>query len=240
MNIVHILVDYDNLRLSDVSEIKSVIDQVICCLYAGENIQENDKTEIDVRLYGGWDELNNDDFSNSASRLAQDLTVFLEGNYPQRNLMPNNRIQISLIHSLAIMPTKFLPFTYRTRQALNRIHVCKPDNECCEKSKQHLDFFRSVKKHQTCPYCGRESSINFWISEQKLVDTMLAMDLSFYANHDPTALLVIISDDDDFIPVIFQQICSGKKIFHVQKKPGVCYERYKEIAFTKYYQNIKL
>ena len=239
----YFLIDYDNLGLSEVSEIKSFLDQIISIFYEKDLLDKMSHTIFNVRLYGGWDELVNDDYDgvkNQASRKALDLTNFIDGHYPDVSIKPKYSVNVSLIHSLAIRPHAIYPFTYRKRETLSRIHVCSKEDACCDGSTQHIDYLKKLKKHSKCPLCNKKSSINIWTSEQKLVDTMLAMDLSFFAQTDPQAMLVLISDDDDFIPVMFQQGMLNKKIFHITRNPGRCFMEYKKIAPIGYYENITI
>lgn len=242
LRFVHILIDYDNLELQQVNEIQSVIDQIVFLLYKNGLVQKEIETEFHVRLYGGWDELNNvnNQAINQASKLATELSAFLYGAYPLKNTKPKNRINVELSHSLVAKPEKMFPFTFRQRRTLSRIRICKPEDDCCADSKVHMDFLRKLRKSHSCPFCNTESSRIVWMSEQKLVDTLLSMDLSYYATYDPLSLLVVVSDDDDFIPAIFQQCYLNHQIIHIQKTPGICYNAYFQLVTSEYYKVLYL
>lgn len=220
-----------------------VVDQIISELYTKSYLVASVCSDINIRLYGGWDELINDktdNIVNQASIKAQDLTSFILQFYPVRNTSPNYRIKMELSHSLAIRPKIHFPFTYRKREKFSRLRTCEIDDACCEEAKTTITYLRALKKKSHCPNCETPSSDIVWMAEQKLVDTMLTMDLTYYAKYDPDALLVIVSDDDDFFPAIFQQCFSERTIFHVQKSPGKCSAIYSKLVTNDHYISIHL
>lgn len=227
---IQVLIDFDNLNLNKYNKITNIIDDIINSIYQKINVLKNQNVIFNIRLYGGWDELCYDDNKkpiNCFSKKAQDITAYISKNYPTKKSKPIHSINVELVRSLASQPDKTYDYTYRKRQNLGDVQITA--NDCCINAKDSIEWLRKLKNSKKCPHCRTKSSDIIWINSQKMVDMMIAMDLSFYANNqiaNNDLLLVIVSDDDDFLPVIFQLVNSGVKIYHVKKNDSLCYPYY--------------
>lgn len=212
---VNILVDFDNLDISNISDTQSILNHIVCRTYEEcKTLNKIHPSVVNIRLYGGWYE------ENLLTRNAQTLSAHLQGNFPDVNDKLNCTINVELSRSLASRPSSDLLYTYRKREGLSRIHICKNVDICCPSAKAGIKFFKKIKKNKACPHCNKVSSELIWISEQKLVDVMLAMDITYFAMFEKDAILVVVSSDDDFIPAIFQVNDFGKTVIHMHTRSG--------------------
>ncbi len=227
---IQVLVDFDNLHVDKINKIANQIDDIINSIYSKIKRLNENNVIFNFRLYGGWDELSLDIHNkpiNIFSKNAQDITAYISKKYPRNNVRPNYSIKVELVRSLASQPSKIYNFTYRKKQNLGDIRIAT--NDCCINAKSSINWFRKLKNNKKCPHCHTKSSEIIWINTQKMVDMMLAMDLSFFAKEqkqNDTMLLVVVSDDDDFLPAIFQLVNDGAKIYHIKKNDSLCYPVY--------------
>jgi len=236
MYFTNILIDYDNM-VSTPEYIESFIDHLIQRLFDDGDLSFCDN--FNIRLYGGWDELADAETgipTSTLSNRAQHLSAILQRQFPKQ--IQGKRITVELSRSLAAHPAVPFLFTFRKRNPLSRIVICKEEDCCCESAKPSIQYIRKLHKKNRCPECQTSATSIVWSTEQKLVDVMLATDMHHYATHEPDASLVVVSDDDDFIPAMFYLGFNNKPVLHVYKRPGKCYRIYQLIAPRHSYRSI--
>lgn len=231
---INVLIDFDNIIKNDINDTTTIINHIIETLFNHESFEKTlARYEIIIRLYGGWFD------KCKLTKRAQDLTALIESNYPETNEKYHYSINPSLTRSLASYPNTDLMYTFRKRQSISRISICNNNEICCTEAVEHIKFLRKIKKIKKCPYCKKESSQLIWQSEQKLVDVMLAMDITYFSYNEQESNLVVVSSDDDFIPAIFQTASLGKKIYHMHDTTtNETRALYNEIAPTENYIEI--
>ena len=172
---------------------------------------------VTCRLYGGW-------FHQSASsRNAQVLIPDLQREFPRSLSVPSTGgpntvlVQAELARSLACDPTVVLTHTYRPR-ALPRGLRCEaaPFSECIAPSQCPIAPLDSFIRNADCPFsgCPAEPQSILTRGEQKLVDSMLVVDLVHFAN-TIAGPLVVVSADEDLWPGIRLALLRGAHIIHV-------------------------
>ena len=230
---INILVDYDNLAIKS-SDIQSAIEHIASRILSQLKIDNSTMWyEANFRLYGGWYD------SNVLTRKAEEITTILQDKFPVILNCYNCKINVELSKSMLSQPSKDLLSTYRKRKGLSRLRVCKMNDVCCSNVESHMRYVKKLLRNKRCPECGASSENLLWCSEQKLVDVMLAMDLSFLAMSEQEAHLSVVSSDDDFVPAIFQVCYLGKKVFHMHAKQNFSLNPlYQAIAPMAFYKEI--
>jgi hypothetical protein len=69
------------------------------------------------------------------------------------------------------------------------------------------------------PLCAVSKDTVLSRPEQKLVDTMLAVDLAYFSRF-ANRWIAVVSSDDDFFPAIHAAILNGASVVHIHPKPG--------------------
>lgn len=192
------LIDYDNLDAKYRSNHTALEHEIYT------NVSKIDTfDEIAFRLYGGWDE--NLKSTNSAITLAPWVHSFPKA-------INKTILSADLARSLAF-ETHNLPWTFRRRTRKTLISVdnnkiCKKDNSC--------DLYKldQILKNVKCqkPTCAKEFKEALLVSEQKLIDSMISIDLLYYAENK-CLTIILVSSDDDFIPAIRWAGYKGNTIY---------------------------
>lgn len=229
--IVHyVLVDYDNLAksvgmtVSDcpriISMVIKAVDQQTDCF---KNVNYN--ARVCIRLYGGWFR------DKEKTILAQNLIkeIASRSSYSQYTLNVNARLelQIHLAQCIECMPNS--PF-FGTLRHYHKLPIKVDDNVdvCCDdmdKLISRMDWY--LRNDGQCFGCGKTGTRPFYSEGQKLVDTMMASDLHWFAR-DETNRVVLVSSDNDLIPPVFQQSLLTRNVYHVltTEESDFCYENY--------------
>lgn len=215
--IINILIDYDNVKNDEYFDINSYVVSLLERIV--RTISQDINYRVYIRLYGGWFE------QSRLTRDAQILSTEIFGLSPKlyTYAVYNTRFMISkfeISRTLLINEEKELHHTYRSKKRINGLRLYGSKEYCCE---EFSVFFRKLKKFKKntgkCPYCNNEALSNIKFIEQKMVDTMLVSDL-FYLSQDNNYIL-LVSDDDDFIPALFQASYYNDKIFNIRNKYNV-------------------
>ena len=247
--VVNVLLDFDNVvndASATVSSVTFIVDKLLSSV-----LQEEEACEFNVRLYGGWDEVSYNDSSEDASvgkfALSNCATEVIRrlGNEPSSRYKTKHRLRISLARSLFSFPKLNYVGTYRPKQISYKLVLSSKDSFCCAEAQEHYEFLKTAISKRRCHYC--RTPIRFLkSSEQKLVDTLMSLDVLSFSKCVDDSVLVVVSDDDDFIPAIFQVVIDGRKVIHVRQKESRTYNRYLQDAglvipeFNKYYKVIYL
>ncbi len=213
--LLYVLIDYDNLsRLDRTRGIKTVILRIISKLTMDEVVNIKN---IVFRLYGGWYQ------SNNLSKRAQDLIIEINKYFPSIFTIPCNSkkvvVKVELAYSLLITPSEHLLDTFRIRSFPKDIKCDDPNKHGCTDPncpiRNVFSFINNGTINGQC--CSVKPEDILYRGQQKLVDTMLSMDI-FYLSMSIDNSIVVVSSDDDFWPAIRSSIQLGTKIFHIHTR----------------------
>ena len=230
-----ILIDYDNLSLLDKQRGLIAVVEKILSLVKNEIVG---KTNVDVRLYGGWYT------QNKITQRAQNLVTEIVTSFPAAITPPitaNNLIvNASLAYSLLITPNEHLLETFRIRGFPSDLHCDDPRNHGCTSLTCPINHIYDFINFQKCKgqCCGIVPSDILYRGEQKLVDSMLTNDL-IYLSMSNSKPIVIVSSDDDFWPSIRTALALSTDVIHLLTKNYTTPQHYLQYA-NKYYIQYKL
>ncbi len=208
-----LMIDYDNLgRLK-----RRSLSQIIQILT--EKIPESNVTSLKngmkCRLYGGWLYR-----GNQRTRMARDLLRQIHGEFPLRirvhdhqGLMKKPELATSLICD----PMSDFPDTFRIRSQPPRLNVRRfPLQGCRRPISCPISAVNSFWYHKTCVHenCRVSPDDAFIRPEQKLVDSMIVVDLIHSSTHQKEHV-VLVSGDDDMWPGIRYALLNGACITHL-------------------------
>lgn len=232
-----VLVDYDNLdpvmRRRGVREtITRVLDTLGTKHLGGER-------RVECRLYGGWFERTA--LSNTAQRVASDL----RRQFPMRTTVGDSgpkRDRTMLVHadlarSLICDPQVTITHTYRRRSLPPSLGCATvPFADCVEPTRCPIASISALMRDARCPVdaCAVTPGSILTRQEQKLVDSMLVVDLIHLAQtiKKPVA---IVSADDDLWPGIRYALLRGTRVIHVMPRHGRSpLEPYRGLATATY------
>ena len=232
-----VLIDYDNLdRIHRQGSLDHVITRLLRQIEAHRLAGHQNVT---CRLYGGW--LTED----LPSRRAENLIPQLRSRFPFRFRLRGPTVQQGLVvraelaRSLACDPSVDLRHTHRVRSL--------PPNLLCDGTPFELCLYPA-----SCPISSLETFINnadcpardcavaprtvLSREEQKLVDSMIVVDLIHFAQ-TTKELLVVVSADDDLWPGIRFVLLLGKQVIHlIPKRSRGDLKRYRSLETTTYQQ----
>lgn len=215
---VAILVDYDNLLLDQ--KAAGLIDVATRVLMQLPQLTAQGRGTCEMRLYGGWYE------GATMTKLAQELSVTMQVDFPTIIRVPNKSggltpitVNASLAVALSEDPAHLLFNTFRKKGKPNNVRVQNPQDAGCTKSDCALTLLKKFLKSGGCPAasCTATSTNLVYRSEQKLVDTMLACDL-LHAQTQGLDYIVLVSDDDDFIPPVRTLLLRGAPVVRAHPK----------------------
>jgi uncharacterized LabA/DUF88 family protein len=214
---MNILIDYNNISNIDQNRgPEYVIDKIISKL---DNLLIGNHTRLQFRLYDGWYE------NQSPTRKAQFVSSEILARFPKMVTLSSGPItsrmvvNAELAYSLLVEPGKHLMHTFRRRGYPHDLTCADPVGAGCTFSSCQLAETHTFIKKQVCPNsgCGMRPEDILGRSEQKLVDTMLAVDL-LCLKLQGEKVAAIVSSDDDMWPSIRTALSLGMKILHVQTK----------------------
>ncbi|MBW7913512.1 MAG: hypothetical protein H3C54_07420 [Taibaiella sp.] len=206
-----VLVDYDNV--DEVIKRKGML-YLIESILSKINNNEVDNKNLLIRLYGGWYE------KNSLTRKAQLIQSDVSGTFPKVMIMSDQKtsliVNVELAYSIVAKPKEHLFHTFRRRSYTRGLIYNKPQNLCknqsCELSIVY-NFFNSGN----CSQCNTiKVGDMFAKHEQKLVDTMLTVDLvdlAIIGNN-----ILVVSSDDDLWPGILSALTKGVQVVQMHTK----------------------
>ena len=175
----------------------------------------------EVRIYGGWYE------EDQFTRQAQELFVQLQRDFPAVVRVPSahGSIAFSTTADLAVSllqePSTHLFRTYRRKEKASNIRVETPTSVGCCDNECVLPMVKHALKKGSCPKigCSIIRTDLIYRHEQKIVDTMLTCDM-VHATDREYSKLILVSDDDDFIPSLRTTVLKGKAAVRCNPKQG--------------------
>lgn len=219
---IYILVDYDNLYPSDKERgVVFWIPQILRKVFANNDLINKLQAQISpqqasVRIYGGW--RNKDGyFTHLAEDLHKDIQQ-LSLPYPSQEV--NINVNVELASSLIIPNSGVFHHTLRTRSCIDdKMKIADPPQQNnCNISSCILHDIKYIMQTNNCRHGVCYLREIFTRDEQKLVDVMIACDVA-YLSQNADAILVIVSDDNDFIPAIQLGLVYSNNIFMLHTKP---------------------
>lgn len=206
-----IIVDYDNLHPLDrenglpyfAQKMLSSLDRTLTAL-------PNDLT---IRIYGGW--YADRAFTRSAQAVAADIAT----NFPMtfNGLKTKKPILVRAEQAVALeaAPSERLYYTYRQKSPQYNLKVLEDAEIGCTETSCPRDLFRKAFRKRKCPQssCPATNPSIIVRSEQKLVDTMMAIDLGTLAESQEH--IVLASADHDLWPAILALLYRGIRITHL-------------------------
>jgi len=216
-SIINILIDWDNVHsLWKGKGVKYVVSE---CISKAKIISSSGLLRVKARLYGGWF------LEASLSRQAQDLTAEIQRAYPYAHSNSETSkviVDAELATSVAQDTKSVFTHTFRQREFSGKI-VCgpRPFIGCIKPANCPAITLSAILDQQKCSDHGCSVSVESMLSraEQKLVDTVLALDIAFYSRFQ-NRNIVVVTSDDDIVPAMHVAILNGAKVTHIHPTPG--------------------
>ncbi len=232
-----VLVDYDNLDpMMRRRGVREAITRVLDLLGDGHLSGER---RVQCRVYGGWFERTM--LSRTAQRIASDIrrqfplrkALAVSGTKKDRTML----VHADLARSLICDPQVTITHTYR-RRSLPPSLACAtlPFPDCVAATQCPIASVSAFMRDTRCPIdaCAVTPRSILTRPEQKLVDSMLVVDLVHLAQatKEPVA---VVSADDDLWPGIRYALLRGARIVHVIPRHGRSpLEAYRGLATAMY------
>ena len=206
-NTVVAIVDFDNVMgyhsdLNNTNKLTTTINNLIT-----KSIH-NDKVDYClIRLYGGWH--SNEILTNRASEILQTL-----GRHDFFPIVKDFKIihgEIELASSMYHIGNLIWGDTYIRRNGVPSIKLdsetldihCNQENVNCP-ARLLRKFTKRKNKQCHITDCTVINSKAFIVSEQKMVDTIMAIDIIDYSREKKVSHLLVFSDDIDLIPPVIR------------------------------------
>jgi len=213
---IFFLLDYDNIRFRSKRQkpLNEMIEDIVRLLDT-EILSQFKRAQI--RLYGGWYS------KNTMTKLAQNIFIELINYFPNTLRIIHDGhehriiLNVELIYGTAIEPRFHLLNTYREKSYPKTIRCRHPhDIGCLNNNCSALPLYKAFKNKE----CNNRSCVHpldslLYISEQKLVDTMIALDLVHFSLMG-NKIICLVSSDEDFWPSIRSAMYYGSKIILIQ------------------------
>ena len=229
------LIDYDNLHTIDRHHgVRHIMTTLLHAL-GSQRMPANRK--MDCRLYGGWFE------KTSLSPRAYKLLPELRQEFP-RSITVSDRdgtqtvlVRTELALALACDPRLDLTHTYRRRSIPPRLRcIATPFSDCWQPSNCPIASLKSFIDNDICPIvrCDVTPQSVLERAEQKLVDSMIIIDLVHLALATSDSL-VVVSADDDMWPGIRFALLLGTHVVHVvPRRSWSGSDRYRRLETATY------
>lgn len=212
---VSVCIDYDNLlQTQKNSGILDIVQRVLNKLC---HVFKSGRADCEIRLYGGWYE------KDVMTPLSQKISAAIQNEFPAVIRVPTidgNVCTMVTSAELAVAlleePAHHLFNTYRKKWRPNNIRVETPANIGCTNTGCVLPLAKKLLQTGGCAVegCDPKSVPLVYRHEQKIVDTMLTCDLIYLAQQECDVLL-IVSNDDDFLPPIRTLLLRGANVIRV-------------------------
>ena len=192
---------------------------------------------VECRLYGGW-------FNEaSLSPAAQQLLPEVQREFPSSMAVAGRDgahvvlVRAELARALICDPGVELTHTYRRRSLPPRLRcISAPFPNCAEPSRCPVASVEPFIRDGVCPADGCMVTPGAVLerAEQKLVDSMITIDLVHLAEATSESL-VVVSADDDLWPGIRFVLLRGAQVVHViPRRGGSTPDRYRRLKTAKY------
>jgi uncharacterized LabA/DUF88 family protein len=216
---MNVLVDYNNVRQADRRFGPAfVVDKIMDAL-GPDRIGSSAK--VHVRLYDGWYD------ERSLTRLAQRVSAEVQAKSPFTKAFPIGTITtkvlvtVELADCLMAIPRQTMLHTFRTDIHADDIVFRHPQTAGCIVPTCPLIAAHQFLQQHRCPSadCRITPEALVHREQQKLVDTMLAVDL-LTCHIAAQREVAVVSSDDDLWPAIKLATHFGVQVFHVHTIPN--------------------
>ena len=213
------LIDYNNVPLSIRRKGLKYLADLIVDIAGPERLASI--KAITLRLYDGWYR------GERTTRGADDVRLAIDR---QRSFVAVNQrstgtlrylIRIEQAFSLFDEPSKTLFHTYRTGRTAGAVRLQRGRDVHCQSAVCPLDVVSEFIARGTCPVpsCVTECDSLLLRDEQKLIDSMMCVDLIHLAMND-YRFGIVVSSDDDLIPAIRYACRRRMFLLHVGTHQG--------------------
>lgn len=218
---VIVLVDYDNLdRLQRNRGVRYAITHVLGKV--GRPPMLHTQT-VTCRLYGNW--FDRQALSYAAQRLLPDVAREFPRAVPIVDQHGSHvvLVRVELAFSLLCDPTQQLTHTYRRRSIPPSLSCSRlPFPNCADSSSCGVATLEPFFRTHVCPRqgCSVEPTDVLDRAEQKMVDSMILIDMVHVARQTNEPI-VLVSADDDLWPGIHFILLTGAEVVHVLPRRGI-------------------
>lgn len=212
---VSVCIDYDNLLQAQKNA--GILDIVQRIFLKLPHVFKPGRASCEIRLYGGWYE------KDVMTPLSQQVSATIQKEFPAVIRIPtidggvcSAVTSAELAVALLEEPAHHLFNTYRKKGRPNNIRVETPVNVGCVNPGCILPIAKKLLQTGGCSVsgCGPKNLPLVYRHEQKIVDTMLTCDLIYLAQQE-FDILLIVSNDDDFLPPIRTLLLRGANVIRV-------------------------
>lgn len=216
--IIHALIDFDNasqiskigrsIRPPDLIQLtKLIIGEILKVI----RLNNYKPFEINVRFYSGWHDAQTNRMTDNFIMLSSILR-----NEPRR--ISGFRINYKIADSILISPENPFVNTVRVRNLRPNLHIEYPNN-CIDHANCSLNNVKYWIKNG-CPNssCLVKSNEVFSVREQKTVDISIACDLIYLAQQSSEDRILLVSDDDDFMPALISASSYGGNLTILRRR----------------------
>ena len=209
-----VLVDYDNVRLG-----RRGLRYFVTRLLDGVGVRRcSGEVAVRCRLYGGW--FDGDRLSKRAQRLVPEIRDV----FPRRVTVSDGdrvvRVRVTMELAISLIGDgAALTHTFRRRSLPAGMACARPPFAgCADPSQCAVAGIAPFVNGDECPHpgCGVTPRTVLGRNEQKLVDSMLVVDLMRLAQ--ASELIVLVSSDDDMWPGIRGALLLGARVLHVHAR----------------------
>lgn len=196
-----------------------------------------DRSSVSVRLYGGW--YNQHRMSRIAASLSAQVAQIFPAvvRIPKAGTIHRIRAQVALAISLSVDPRTILTHTFRVRHAPSNLSTkSTPLVGCIDESSCPLSAVHYLLDTDAYPQSNCAVSVADVLTrtEQKMVDTMLTVDLVHLCLQGAPSI-VIVTSDDDFWPAIKLALYLGVTVYHVRSRGPSGFGRNHGKPLTRHY-----
>ena len=178
---------------------------------------------VTCRLYGGW--FDQQALSYGAQRLLPDVAREFPRAVPIVDQHGSHvvLVRVELALSLLCDPTQQLTHTYRRRSIPPTLSCCRPPfTNCADSNSCAVASLEPFLRTHVCPRqgCSVEPTDVLDRAEQKMVDSMILVDMVHVARQTNEPI-VMVSADDDLWPGIHFILLAGAEVVHVLPRRGI-------------------
>jgi len=217
---LYALVDFDNLDAAIARAPLQVIAETLVGLVPLSVIAHH--KDVRLRIYGGWRE------GPRLTRRAQGLVPILSANFPRvfSPIGTGHQVQIhaELASAPLSIPSAILNSTLAHDRGLRRFRARPtPWSECARPGACGFSQMALLQHDTPCGEgaCTALASDILVRSEQKMVDTCMAVDMTYIAHVLKAPYAVVVSSDVDMWPGILTALAAGTNIVQLHTKRGL-------------------
>lgn len=216
MTFAYCLADFYNLgitpsgRSPNAADIRDGIHELATAVNAAAAVSNKIISDLTLRLYGGWHE------AGVGPTAHRHLIEGALRSFPRRL---GGRLRIQLAESTIALPHLHFTDTVRPTQPLRNLRANSVARRCPRRDKCRVpDFLKWLEG--TCPEagCGTSTETLLLDRQQKTVDTLLTADAVHLAHTGNTDLILLASDDDDFLPALLAASSTGVEVVSMLRR----------------------